>query len=73
MRTTPFSKIDPEKVDREPEYLTNINVEKYEKCSFCNSKLIFSHDLNLGFLQVVETSRCPGCGVSTHPKKFTLQ
>ena len=32
-----------------------------------------THDLNISYLQVIETSRCPGCGVAPHPKKFTLQ
>lgn len=47
-------------------------VEKHERCTFCNSRLVFSHDLNLSFLQVIETSRCSGCGVTMLPKKFTL-
>lgn len=47
-------------------------MEKLERCSFCNSRLIFNHDLNLSVLQVVETSRCSGCGVTMLPKKFTL-
>ena len=46
--------------------------EKFERCSFCNSKLLFSHDLNLSYFEVVESSRCPGCGVTMRPKKFTL-
>jgi hypothetical protein len=59
--------------EREPENVRTILKERYERCAFCNSKLMFSHDLNLSFLQVVETSRCAGCGVTMNPKKFTLQ
>jgi len=59
--------------EREPESLRAVIMESYEKCSFCGSKLVFSHDLNIGFLQVVEVARCPGCGVTMNPKKFTLQ
>lgn len=57
----------------EPESLKAVFIETYEKCTFCGSKLIFSHDMNLGFLQVIEVARCPGCGVTMNPKKFTLQ
>ena len=68
---TPFNR--PDANEQEPDYLHAVNVEKYERCTFCNSKLVFSHDLNISYLQVIETSRCPGCGVTAHPKKFTLQ
>lgn len=57
----------------EPETVRAVQVARYERCEFCNSKLIFTHDLNLGYLEVIETGRCPGCGVSLSPKKFTLQ
>jgi len=60
-------------VESEPEQVKSIFVEKYERCSYCNSKLVFAHDLNVSFCQVIETSRCPGCGVTMHPKKYTLQ
>ena len=69
---TPFVKMQSHN-ESEPETLRAIVVEKYERCSFCNSKLVFSHDLNLSYLQVVETGQCPGCGVAIAPKKFTLQ
>lgn len=59
--------------DLEPESLQAIFIESYEKCGFCGSKLIFTHDMNLSFLQVIEVARCPGCGVTMNPKKFTLQ
>ncbi len=49
-----------------------ILLEKYERCAYCNTKLLFTHDLNLSYLEVVECSRCPGCGVSMAPRKFTL-
>ncbi len=58
--------------DGEPESVRAVVVERYERCTYCHSKLVFSHDLNLSYLQVIETSRCPGCGVAMHPKKFTL-
>jgi len=48
-------------------------LEKYERCNYCNTKLLFTHDLNLSYLEVIECSRCPGCGVSMAPRKFTLQ
>lgn len=70
---TPFNAREIQGHEGEPDHLKCVSVEKYERCSFCNSKLIFTHDLNISYLQVIETSRCPGCGVSMNPKKFTLQ
>lgn len=70
---TPFSRIDPQDYEKEAESHRGILLEKYERCNFCNSRLVFSHDLNLMHLQVVETGRCPGCGVSLIPKKYTIQ
>ena len=59
--------------ENEPDTLKHIlGVEKYERCTFCHSKLVFNHDLNLSHLEVVETGQCPGCGVAGSPKKFTL-
>ena len=73
MRTSPYNPMDLNPRENEPEYIPTIILEKYEHCSFCHSKLVFSHDLNMQYLQVIETSRCPGCGVSANAKKFTLQ
>lgn len=70
---TPFQRIEPKEYESHGENPRSAVVEKYERCSFCNSKLIFSHDLNLSYLQVIETGRCPGCGVTIVPKKYTLQ
>lgn len=59
--------------ENEADTIRNLGgIEKYERCSFCHSKLIFNHDLNLSHLEVVETGQCPGCGVAVAPKKFTL-
>ncbi len=68
---TPFSREEIQKAETE-EASQQRNAENYGRCSFCNSKLIFTHDLNLGYLEVVETGKCPGCGVAMNPKKFTL-
>ena len=70
---TPYTQLHLSHDESEPEVIRSVMLEKYERCTFCASKLIFSHDLNISTLQVIETSRCPGCGVSTQPKKFTLQ
>src|SRR5690242_9663686 len=43
--------------ENEPETVKTIVREKYERCSFCNSKLLFNHDLNLHQFEVIETSR----------------
>jgi hypothetical protein len=66
---TPFSRIQSESENEKPQPVVN---ERYERCAFCNSKLVFSHDLNINYLQVIETGRCAGCGVSMLPKKYTL-
>ena len=64
----------PEEItDGETEQGPKVVTEKYERCSFCNSRLLFSHELDLHSFEVIESSRCPGCGVSMTPKKFTLQ
>lgn len=59
-------------VHEQPEEPKTIMLEKYERCNYCNTKLLFTHDLNLNYLEVVECSRCPGCGVSMQPRKHTL-
>ena len=70
---SPYNAIELNPRENEPEQVKAVSLEKYDRCNYCNSKLVFSHDMNHGFLQVIETSRCPGCGVTAHPKKFTLQ
>lgn len=73
MRTThSHAPIRHDDAENTPEATKTSVVEKLERCSFCNTKLLFSHDLNLSYLQVVESSRCPGCGVTMRPKTFTL-
>lgn len=47
--------------------------EAYEHCHFCHSRIVFSHDLNLPYLEVVESARCAGCGVTRNPKRYRLQ
>ena len=69
--STPFSLPDCIE-DEQPERIKTVQMEKYERCTFCHSKLVFTHDLNISYFQVIETSRCPGCGVTMHPKRFTL-
>ncbi len=70
---TPYSIQDIQNTANEVDHSKCLSLEHYERCSFCNSKLIFTHDLNITYLQVTEMSRCPGCGVAPNPKKFTLQ
>ncbi len=70
--STPFSRPEFFNEDDQIERTRCVQVEKYDRCTFCQSKLVFSHDLNISYFQVIETSRCPGCGVTMHPKRFTL-
>jgi len=46
--------------------------DRFERCAYCNTKLLFTHDLNLTNLEVTENGRCPACGVHTQPRKHTL-
>lgn len=69
---TPYNRMSLSNQETEPETVKSIALESYDRCNFCGSKLVFNHDLNLSVLQVIETSQCPGCGVSMNPKKFTL-
>ncbi len=69
---SPYSSKEIQRPETDAQPVQAIMPEKYERCGFCNSKLVFSHDLNLAYLEVIETGRCPGCGVAMHPKKFTL-
>jgi hypothetical protein len=48
-------------------------IERFEKCPYCHSKLIFTHDLNLQSFEVTENGRCSGCGMHTNPRKHSLQ
>lgn len=69
--TSPY--LQPEEhLDGEPERGPAVVTERYERCSFCNSRLLFNHELDLHSFEVIETSRCPGCGVTMTPKKFKL-
>jgi len=69
---TPFTRIGSEN-EGDAESAKVILREKLERCTFCNSRLVFTHDLNINILQVIETGRCPGCGVTMLPRKYTLQ
>ncbi len=70
--SNPYTLPTSQSAENEPETVRVIVREKYERCTFCNSKLLFNHDLNLHQFEVIETSRCPSCGVSMTPKKFAL-
>ncbi len=69
---SPYNQLAHDSADVEFDSVQTVDLENYERCHYCHSKLIFNHDLNLMFLQVVETSQCTGCGVAASPKKFTL-
>ena len=72
MMRTPYTRMNLNQNENEPESVKSVLIEHYERCGYCSSKLVFNHDLNLNYLQVIETGQCPGCGVTMHPKKFTL-
>lgn len=67
------SEFDAHTQDIQTEELRLNLIARFEKCPYCRSKLLFTHDLNLEHLEVVENSRCSGCGMHTNPKKHTLQ
>lgn len=69
---SPFTQPNLMSPENEPETVKSILLEKYERCSFCNSRLLFNHDLNLMLFEIVETSRCSGCGVTMNPRKYKV-
>ena len=73
MKSSPYVSGDLDSLEREQEKVHAVQLEHYERCSFCHSKLLFSHNLNLQHLEIVESGKCPACGVTTNPKRFTIQ
>lgn len=69
--SSPYNPMDP-LLNDDTESVPCVNREDYDRCNFCGTKLLYNHDLNLPTFEVVETSRCPGCGVTLSPKKFKL-
>jgi DNA-directed RNA polymerase subunit RPC12/RpoP len=71
---TPYLTVDSATLDgNNVEEVTDLTAEKFERCNYCNTKLLFTHDLNLSYFEVTENCRCPGCGVTKTPQRFTLQ
>ncbi len=70
---TPYLRVDASTLDGTHEEMGLMTVEQFDRCVYCNTKLLFTHDLNLSYLEVVENCRCPGCGVTKSPQRFTLQ
>ena len=70
---SPYSLTDIQRPENEAEPVKCVSLDRYERCGFCQSKIVFSHDLDMTYLEVIEKGRCPGCGVSLNPRKFTLQ
>lgn len=48
-------------------------IAKFESCPYCHSRMLFTHELNLEHLEVIENGRCSGCGMHTNPRKHSLQ
>jgi DNA-directed RNA polymerase subunit RPC12/RpoP len=71
---SPYLRVDASTLDgNAEENLAFMNTEQFERCTYCNTKLLFTHDLNLSYFEVTENCRCPGCGVTKTPQRFTLQ
>jgi|GEM_PF-1199328 len=70
---SPFLQVSEPGRENDFESVRCIDINTYDRCAFCHSKLVFSHDLNMTHAAVIETSNCPSCGASMNPKKFTLQ
>jgi hypothetical protein len=64
---------DAQNQDTHREELHLVLIARFEKCPYCHSKLLFTHDLNLEHFEVTENGRCSGCGMHTSPRKHTLQ
>ena len=74
MKGSEFSKSPEREKDQEnnKKDLKAMLVDKYERCCFCHTKLLFTHEFNLAHYQVIESSQCPGCGAVMKPQKFSL-
>jgi len=48
-------------------------LEKMQRCNYCNTKLVFAHEIDLEFLEITENSKCLGCGATRETKKFSIQ
>ncbi len=70
---SPYLRVDASTLDGNAEEIALMNPEQFERCNYCNTKLLFTHDLNLSYFEVTENCRCPGCGVTKTPQRFTLQ
>lgn len=69
---SPYLRVDESSLEGNGEEVL-FTLNQFERCSYCNTKLLFTHDLNLSYFEVVENCRCPGCGVTKSPQRFTLQ
>jgi hypothetical protein len=70
---SPYLRVEPSTLEGNVEDLECFKPEQFERCNYCNTKLLFTHDLNLSYFEVIENCRCPGCGVTKNPQRFTLQ
>ncbi|MBY0370824.1 hypothetical protein K2X33_09075 [bacterium] len=70
---SPYTRVENSTLDGTGEEVNYQVPEPFERCVYCNTKLLFTHDLNLSYLEVIESCRCPGCGVTKAPQRFTLQ
>lgn len=70
---SPYLRVDSTVLDGNAEDNLAFSPEQLERCGYCNTKLLFTHDLNLHYFEVIENCRCPGCGVTKSPQRFTLQ
>jgi len=71
---SPYSRPSLDRSENDPHPTGSVHhVDGYGRCGYCGSKLVYSHDLDLSHLEVIETGRCLGCGVAAHPERHTLQ
>jgi len=70
---SPYTRVESSTLDGNCEQVNYMAAEQFERCHYCNTKLLFTHDLNLSYFEIVENCRCPGCGVTKTPQRFTLQ
>ncbi len=70
---SPYTRVESSTLDGSTDDINCLTPEQFERCTYCNTKLLFTHDLNLSYFEVIENCRCPGCGVTKTPQRFTLQ
>ncbi len=70
---SPYLPVEESTLENSSGDFENFKAESRDQCGYCNSRLLYTHELNLSLFEVVESCRCSGCGVTKTPQRFSLQ